>query len=60
MKQANTAKKLALKKTTVANLSADQMGKVYAGTNTILVVEVAIAVAAWAFNEGVNDGRANR
>lgn len=60
MKQANTAKKLALKKSTVANLSKEQMNKVYGGTSTEVVVTVVIGIAAWAFNEGVNDGRTNR
>lgn len=60
MKQANTAKKLALKKTTVANLSKDQMGQVYGGTNTEVVVTIIVGIAAYAWSEGVADGRANR
>ena len=60
MKQVKSAKKLALNKTTVTNLSKENMSQVYAGSSTDVIATVIIGIAAYAWSEGVADGRANR
>ena len=66
MKQ-NNNRKLNLKKTTVANLTKEQLGKVQGGSlgelvtgAIILLTEVIIGITAFAFTEGMDDGRTNR
>lgn len=60
MKQNNKNKNLSLNKTTVANLSKDHLSKVQGGSVGEVIAGALLAIAGWAFTDGVADGKENR